>query len=205
MNVENLTRRLFLQGSAGAAFARTGLAGLLAIAESACTARDESAAFATLSVDEAREFEAIAARILPTTDTPGAREAGVIWFMDKAFGSFGAEFYAGAKTGLAEFQSAIAASFPGAQKFSDLDEADQDRYLQTQQDSEFFRLMRTSTILGFFSMNKYGGNRDDIGWKLLGLPSGHAAWQPPFGYYDAEYVSDATATAAPAHGEQHGE
>ncbi|HEX9853379.1 MAG TPA: gluconate 2-dehydrogenase subunit 3 family protein, partial [Woeseiaceae bacterium] len=101
MNVENLTRRVFLQGSAGAAFARTGIAGLLAIAESACTARDDSSAFETLAAAEAREFEAIAARILPTTDTPGAREAGVIWFMDKAFGSFGAEFYAGAQQGLA--------------------------------------------------------------------------------------------------------
>ena len=54
MNEEFLTRRLFLQGSAGAAFARTGLASLLAVAQSACTARDESAAFVTLSSDEAR-------------------------------------------------------------------------------------------------------------------------------------------------------
>ncbi len=205
MNIDYLTRRLFLQGSAGAAFARTGIAGLLAIAESACTARDESAAFATLSVDEAREFEAIAARIMPTTDTPGAREAGVIWFMDKAFGSFDADFYADAKTGLAEFQTAIPESFPGAQKFSDLDEADQDKHLQTQQESEFFRLMRTSTILGFFSMSQYGGNRDDIGWKLLGLPAGHAAWQPPFGYYDAEYAAAAPVTTAQVQGEHHGE
>lgn len=200
MNVDYLTRRLFLQGTAGAAFARTGMAGLLAMAESACTARDESAAFETLSQDEAREFEAIAARILPTTDTPGAREAGVIWFMDKAFGSFGAEWFADAKKGLAEFQEAIPASFPGAGRFSDLDEPDQDRYLQAQQDSEFFQLMRTGTILGFFCMNRYGGNRDDIGWKLLGLSGGHASWQAPFGYYDAEYVSQND-----VQGERHGE
>jgi gluconate 2-dehydrogenase gamma chain len=205
MNIDYLTRRLFLQGSAGAAFARTGIAGLLAIAESACTARDESADFETLSSDEAREFEAIAARILPTTDTPGAREAGVIWFMDKAFGSFGAEYYEDARKGLKEFQAAIPESFPGAQKFSDLDEADQDQYLQTRQDSDFFQLMRSTTIMGFFSMSQYGGNRDDIGWKLLGLTGGHAAWQPPFGYYDAEYVSQTDAAAAPVHGEQHGE
>ncbi len=203
MNVENLTRRLFLQGSAGAAFARTGIAGLLAIAESACTARDEAVAFETLSATEAREFEAIAARILPTTDTPGAREAGVVWFMDKAFGSFGAEFYAEAQKGLAEFQSTIAANFPGAKIFSDLDEGDQDRHLQAGQNSGFFQLMRTVTILGFFSMSKYGGNRDDVGWKLLGLPAGHAAWQPPFGYYDAEYAAEPQAAAVS--GDHHGE
>ena len=200
MNEEFLTRRLFLQGSAGAAFARTGLASLLAVAQSACTARDESAAFVTLSNDEAREFEAIAARILPTTDTPGAREAGVIWFMDKAFGSFGAELYADARKGLADFEASIAAAFPGAGRFSDLDEADQDRYLGTQQDSDFFQLMRTGAIMGFFCMSHYGGNRDDCGWKLLGLDAGHASWQPPFGYYDAEYVSQSG-----VQGERHGD
>lgn len=200
MNGDNLTRRLFLQGSAGTAFARTGIAGLIALAESACTARDEGVAFATLSPAEAREFEAIAARILPSTDTPGAREAGVIRFIDKAFGSFGADYFAFAQEGLASFQATIPDSFPEAQKFTDLGEEDQDRYLQTQQDSEFFGLMRFLTIMGFFSMSKYGGNRNDAGWKLVGLDGPHHAWQPPFGYYDAEYVA-----AAAAAGEQHGE
>jgi len=200
MNGDQLTRRLFLQGSAGTAFARSGIAGLLALAESACTARDQGAAFATLSPAEAREFEAIAARILPATDTPGAREAGVIWFIDKAFGSFGADYYGFAQEGLAAFQAAIPQSFPGAQAFSDLDEDDQDRYLETQQDSEFFGLLRFLTVMGFFSMSQYGGNRDDAGWKLVGLDGQHHGWQPPFGYYDAEYVA-----AAAVSGEQHGE
>jgi hypothetical protein len=191
MSVEHLTRRLFLQSSASTAFARAGLAGLIAIAESACTSRDEAAAFAALTPGEAREFETIAARILPTTDTPGAREAGVIWFMDKAFDSFGADYFGFAKEGMADFQMSIAERFPGAQKFSDLDESDQDKYLHSQEDSEFFGLVRFLTVAGFFSMSKYGGNRDDIGWKLLGLDSQHHGWQPPFGYYDAEYVKEA--------------
>ena len=30
------------------------------------------------------------------------------------------------------------------------------------------------TIFGFFAMSRYGGNRDEIGWKLLGFePSRH--------------------------------
>ncbi|MDH4047202.1 MAG: gluconate 2-dehydrogenase subunit 3 family protein [Gammaproteobacteria bacterium] len=200
MSSDQLTRRLFLQSSAGTAFVRAGIAGLVTIAESACTARDEAAAFTTLSPADAREFEAIASRILPTTDTPGAREAGVIWFMDKTFGTFGAEYLSNAREGLAEFQSPVGGAFPGAQKFSDLDEADQDRHLQTQEDSEFFGLMHFMTVLGFFGMSKYGGNRDDAGWKLLGLDGHHQGWQPPFGYYDAEYVS-----ANRSQGDNHGE
>jgi hypothetical protein len=188
MSVADMTRRLFLQTSAGTAFARTGIAGLIAVAQSACTARDEGAVYATLSQADAREFEAIAARILPTTDTPGAREAGVIWFMDKAFGSFAAPHFGSATEGLSSFQAAISDNFPGAQKFSDLGEDDQDRHLESQQDSPFFGVMRFLTIFGFFSMSKYGGNRDDAGWKLLGLDSHHQGWQPPFGHYDAEYT-----------------
>jgi hypothetical protein len=92
---------------------------------------------------------------------------------------------------MADFQMSIAERFPGAQKFSDLDESDQDKYLHSQEDSEFFGLVRFLTVAGFFSMSKYGGNRDDIGWKLLGLDSQHHGWQPPFGYYDAEYVKEA--------------
>jgi gluconate 2-dehydrogenase gamma chain len=191
MNVDQVTRRLFLQSGAGAAFARTGLTGLIAIAESACTARDESAAFTTLSAADAREFEAIAARIIPATDTPGAREAGVVWFMDKAFGTVDADYFGDAKDGLAAFQTSIASAFTGAQKFSDLDESDQDQYLQSTEDSKFFGMMRFMTIMGFFAMSKYGGNRDDVGWKLLGLDAQHHGWQSPFGYYDAEYMKDA--------------
>lgn len=191
MSVDHLTRRLFLQSGASTVFARVGLAGLAAIAESACTSRDESAAFAALTAADARELEAIAARIIPTTDTPGAREAGVIWFMDKAYDSFDTDYLPGALEGLANFQASIAGAFPGAQKFSDLNEAEQDAYLETQQDSGFFDEIRFMTILGFFAMSKYGGNRDDVGWKLVGLGTQHHGWQPPFGYYDAEYAEGA--------------
>ena len=34
---------------------------------------------------------------------------------------------------------------------------------------EFFELMRKHTLEGFFSEPKHGGNRDSIGWKVLGF------------------------------------
>lgn len=170
----------------GSPLLRTGLPGLMALSASACTARDKTKQFENLNVAEARELDAIAARILPTTDTPGAREAGVIWFMDQSFGSFmkgGVDMVRG---GLAAFQAGIPEAFPGATRFSDLDEDDQDGYLKTQEDTGFFGTVRFLTLAGFFGMSSYGGNRDNVGWKLLGLDGQHA-WQPPFGYYDAEY------------------
>jgi gluconate 2-dehydrogenase gamma chain len=188
---ERVSRRTFLAGSsvlAGASLARTGLPALLAVAQTACTARDEGAAFETLSDAEARELEAIAARILPATDTPGAREAGVVYFFDRSFGSIMQEQLAFARQGLTDFNAGIPAAFPGAGLFSDLDAADQDRYLGAREDTGFFGFMRFMTLAGFFGMSSYGGNRDHVGWQLLGIDPRQHAWQPPFGHYDAEYM-----------------
>jgi gluconate 2-dehydrogenase gamma chain len=186
------SRREFLAGSgglAGASLWRGGLPALLAVSGAACSARDEGAAFAVLSADEGREIEAIAARILPATDTPGAREAGVVWFFDKSFGSVMSDRLDFARGGLAEFEAGVPAEFPGAQRFSDLDESDQDAWLKAQENTPFFGLVHFMTLCGFFGMSSHGGNRDHVGWQLLGFPTEHhTAWQPPFGYYDAQYM-----------------
>ncbi len=47
----------------------------------------------------------------------------------------------------------------------------------------------TSSLAGMFAMPSYGGNRDHVGWSLLGFPHQHA-WQPPFGHYDAQESGD---------------
>ncbi len=189
MNNNGVSRRFFLKGTlASGSAVRLSTPAVLAVIESACSARDESASFEFLSQSEAREFEAIAARILPTTDTPGAREAGVIYFMDQALGSFMQDELESIRGGLARFQAAVSTSFPGAEVFSDLSNADQDEYLKTQDNTDFFGRVHFMTNAGFFGMSSYGGNRDQIGWKLIGFEGHRGAWQPPFGYYDAEYV-----------------
>lgn len=188
---KQLTRRIFLQGSgtiAGSVLARAGLPAFIAAAQSACTAREENAAFENISAAEAREFLAIASRIFPTTDTPGAREAGVIWFIDKTYGSIYAAFLQSDLAALAEFQAGISIAFPGAELFSDLDDSDQDAYLMAHEQTQFFETVRFKTLAGVFAMASYGGNRDDIGWKLLGMDGPPHAWSYPFGYYDAEYM-----------------
>ena len=190
---EELTRRTFLQGSGtfvGSTLMRAGAPAIAAVSQAACTDRDEGAAFETITGAEAREIIAVAARILPTTDTPGATEAGAVYFFDKALGSFFSDQLEFGRMQLAAFQSGIAAAYPGAERFSDLDEADQDAYLKTQEQSPFFQGARILTILGVFCLSKYGGNRDDIGWKLVGMDGPPHAWSYPFGYYDAEYAKE---------------
>ena len=189
MNDKAVGRRDFLRSGvalAGGSWLRYTVPALGTLAQAACSARDEAAAFEILEPGEAREFEAIAARILPETASPGAREAGVIWFFDKSFGSFNASSLETARSGLVEFLAGIDDGVP----FSELDEEAQDAYLGTQDETSFFGLMRYMTICGFFGMSHHGGNRDDIGWKLIGVNPGMRAYESPFGYYDAEYLRD---------------
>ncbi len=191
MTGDGISRRFFLHGTLASGSAlRLSTPAILALSEAAYSAREEGAAFEFLSTSEAKELDAIAARILPTTDTPGAREAGVIYFMDKALGSFMQAELQTIRKELAEFQSAVSVSFPGAEVFSDLSDTDQDKYLRTQERTAFFGRVRSMTIAGFFGMSSYGGNQDQIGWKLIGFEGRRGAWEAPFGYYDAEYMRE---------------
>ena len=151
-----------------------------AIAAAATAARNSNSGFQVLDARNAADFSAIAARIIPTTDTPGATEAGVIHFIDQAF--------AGEMQGSREFAemelAAINAKLDG--RFADLDATTQDKLLHDIEDGDFFALLRVMTIFGFFAMSKYGGNKDMVAWKLIGFDGHHGPWPYPFGHYDAE-------------------
>jgi len=185
----NVSRRHFLQSASslsGIAYLRLTGPVLATIAQAACTAKLESATYRVLGSDEAADFEAIAARIIPATDTPGAIEAGVIHFFDNAFADEMSDRLDAARDGLAAFNSALNNAGLADTRFSDLDIDSQDAFLHTQDTSDFFRLVRLMTIFGFFSMSQYGGNKDHVGWDLIGFEGHHGAWSYPFGYYDAE-------------------
>jgi len=183
------SRRTFLhQGVtvAGVSWARLLTPSLAVLSRTAWAASDDQAPFVTLDRDEATEFEAIVGRILPKTDTAGAKEAGVIYFLDRTFTSFNQPMLVPARAGLQKFQADI----EGAGLFSNLSEIDQDAHLDGQQHTPFFAMMRFLTMCGFFGMSKYGGNKDSIGWELVGMSPDTHVYESPFGYYDAEYMRE---------------
>jgi len=140
----------------------------------------------TLTAAEAAEVDAIANQIVPGGATPGARDARVIYFIDNALGSFFAGQLPAFREGLAEFQSAYAAKNGGA-RFSAAPEAQQTAWLQQVDKTPFFTAVRRLTVLGLLAWPKYGGNHDNLGWKLIGVEDNHS-WSPPFGYYDTDYA-----------------
>ena len=56
--------------------------------------------------------------------------------------------------------------------------------------SDFFTALLAATAAGMFASPEYGGNRDKLGWKLLGFEDRYF-WQQPFGYYDRDEVTHA--------------
>ncbi len=147
--------------------------------------RAETQRFAWFDAATAAEIEAIACQILPDDDTPGAKQAGVIYFIDGALAGYDQDQRELYTRGLAETQARRAAMFPGSSSIAGLANGQQIALLQAIEKTDFFRQVRRHTVLGFFGHPKYGGNRGMAGWKLIGVER-QMQYQPPFGYYDAE-------------------
>jgi gluconate 2-dehydrogenase gamma chain len=142
--------------------------------------------FKTLNNIESKELRAIAARIIPTDETPGAEEAGVIYFIDAVLGDDREDEYARVRLALREIQAISAVKFNAAY-FSDMTAPQQDEVLTQVETTSFFATVRYLTIAGMFSLPEYGGNKDKIGYQLIGFNDAHA-WAPPYGFYDADYA-----------------
>jgi gluconate 2-dehydrogenase gamma chain len=149
----------------------------------------ESGRAATLgffSPDQATEIESVTAQIIPKDDTPGAREAGTIYFIDRALTTFDQDKQASYTQGLKDLRAKTHELFPNAEKLSELNSAQQVQVLTAIEKSAFFAQVRLHTIVGFFANPEYGGNQEKIGWNLIGFED-KFAWEPPFGHYDREY------------------
>lgn len=135
--------------------------------------------------DQAAEVEAIAAQIIPTDDTPGAREARVINFIDRALTTFAKNSQQAYTKGLADVQAQASQLVPGSTKFSALTSEQQIKVLTAMEKTPFFNTVRTHTVIGFFASPVHGGNQGKVGWKLIGYDDS-LNFRAPFGYYDAQ-------------------
>ena len=190
MPAKPISRRSFLKSSStlakGSFIALSAPAILVACQQAEENLGSVEPSFNTLSEIEGKELRAIAARIIPTDETPGAEEAGVIYFIDAVLGDDREEEYAQVRLALREIQTTSALKF-GASFFFELTDQQQDEVLTEMEATPFFATVRYLTIAGMFSLPEYGGNKDKIGYKLIGFNDAHA-WAPPYGFYDADYA-----------------
>jgi gluconate 2-dehydrogenase gamma chain len=194
MDASGTSRRNFLQASGGAlgmAWLAAGWPRIVAAAEHAhamamADTADRSKLL-VLNAAQARDIDAIASQIVPSGATPGAHEAGVVYFIDQIHADHWRAHAPELLSGIADFQQKCAKHHPGVAQFADLGAEEQAAYLRHVERTPFFGGLRFMTLLGLLALPSYGGNADKLGWKLVGFIDQHA-WQPPFGHYDAEYT-----------------
>ena len=205
------TRRKFLVQSAGA----LGLLFLDSltpqlIAQATQHAREASSAgtqaFKFLTPQEAADFDAFAAQIIPSSDgTPGAREAGVVYFADYVLTAINPEQQQDFRGVLAALHAASLKAQPTATSFASLAPEQQITVMKAMEkprgsgdsnngiaaesglggkEAEAFGGLRAMVLTGTFCDPSLHGNRNKVGWSLIGFDD-QSYWAPPFGYYDA--------------------
>jgi gluconate 2-dehydrogenase gamma chain len=139
----------------------------------------DAAPYVNLTAVEAATLEAIVARLIPADASgPGALEAGAARYIDGALGSALAAQRPAYAAGLAALEvyarTSAGASFaelPPERQDAVLTDLEQNRAAGfTPSSAAFFDLVLGHTLEGTFGDPSYGGNRDFIGWELLGYP-----------------------------------
>ncbi len=179
--VTDPSRRSLLRGAGllGAAVAGGSVAAPVAAQDPTDNAIPVREALENLTALEAETLEAATMRILPSDENgPGALEARAVHYMDRCLGSHLRDSNSAYATGLNALHEQALQRHGRA--FAALTGTQQDALLAAMEAGEldgfapdsatFFELIRDHTIEGTFSDPYYGGNRDFIGWDLLGYP-----------------------------------
>jgi gluconate 2-dehydrogenase gamma chain len=195
MHQGEIARRKFLWLSANAisgVWLAAAVGELASGAVLSCAPADRAGAWHTFNDADAAVVDAIAALIIPTDDSPGAREAGVVQFIDRSLDGYARDQRSLFEKGLADLRTRVNAAHPDVDSFVKLDATQQTALLHDLENSksEFFSAMLAATTAGMFANPEYGGNRDKIGWKLIGFDDRYL-WQEPFGYYDRDEIARA--------------
>ncbi len=193
--------------------------------------------------------EAAMARIIPTDDAPGAREAGTVDFVDRYLSGIEYIYARPDGSGFEKLEGRRAAAWQQRvdlarskyvagiteldrlcveqheARFVDLDEDRQDEMLRrieragspaaerawrdtpaiayggpvepalqqtnAEADMDFFNLLVTHTRQGFLADPIYGGNKDHIGWQVIGFPGPASLAEVHTGRYSTlDYFAD---------------
>jgi gluconate 2-dehydrogenase gamma chain len=193
-----ITRRDILKGAGVAAAAAavggavpassstapgTAAPGILAPAAQAPAVAAAREALETLTAQEADLLDLIVARLIPSDALgPGAREARVVRYIDRALGGALSTSREAYRAGLAAFDRYCRMSRGKA--FGELTPIDQDSVLIDVEtgaatgagagfagsSAQFFALVLNHTRQGTFGDPYYGGNANFVGWDLISYP-----------------------------------
>ena len=150
-----------------------------------------------LTRTEARTLEAIAERIFPKTDTPGAVEAGALDYINLALAGDYAKLLPLYRRGLRAVDRHARRKL-GA-KFMHLDAEQKDVILADfeagevsdfKPAAEFFKTVRYHVLEGVFCEPQYGGNKGMMGWRLVNFPGQQVRLSRPLHQRARGFASD---------------
>jgi gluconate 2-dehydrogenase gamma chain len=123
-----------------------------------------------LTVDEARTLATICDQIVPADDFPSASQAGVLDYIDRQLIRHYRKHQASYRRGLEQAEAMSRSRF--GRDLAGLSSQQQFEIAAAieQQEPEFFALVRSHTMEGYYGSPRHGGNRDAVSWKMLGLP-----------------------------------
>jgi gluconate 2-dehydrogenase gamma chain len=140
------------------------------------------------NAQDAATVAALTERLMPgAPGKPGARDAGVLNYIDLALSGAYAELQEFYRRGLSQLDAYCRKTYN--EPFVRMDSSKQDEVITALEQGkatgftwptaqEFFNTVRTHTIEGLFADPVYGGNKDFAGWRLVGFPGGQAVYTP---------------------------
>jgi gluconate 2-dehydrogenase gamma chain len=164
-----ITRRKFIQVTTAAA------AGSMV----GCTMKKSPWRFFTL--EEGQTVAAICERLIPADQDPGAMDAGVVNFIDLQLMGPYKRYRASYRLGIKGIEETSLRMF--GHRFTEVSPEKQDEVLK-QVDAggavgeawkdlsakDFFSMILSHTMQGFYGDPRHGGNRGRVSWQMLDLP-----------------------------------
>jgi gluconate 2-dehydrogenase gamma chain len=195
MNEHDASRRKFLRGAAAVAGAGIVPEALVQGHEQDNKSKPEANApphpqsngeglGAFLNRDEAATVAVFTERLMPgAPGKPGARDAGVLNYIDLALAGAYAELQDFYRRGLAQLDQYCRKTY--REPFVRLSAGQQEAVITAIEEGKateftwptaqaFFNTLRTHTMEGMFADPVYGGNKDFAGWRLVGFPGAQA-------------------------------
>lgn len=143
---------------------------------------------AFLNDEDSATVAAFTERLMPgAPGKPGARDAGVLNYIDLALSGAYADQQDFYRRGLAQLDAYCMTTYK--RSFTRLDTAQQDEVIAALEEGKaggftwptapaFFNTLRTHTMEGMFADPLYGGNRNFAGWRLVGFPGAQPEFTP---------------------------
>jgi gluconate 2-dehydrogenase gamma chain len=122
-----------------------------------------------LSNVQARTLTAICDQIIPADNFPSASQAGALTYIDKQLIRHFRRHQDAYREGLEQAETISRKRF--GRELAELTAPQQFEVVSAleQQHPDFFNLVRSHTLQGYYGSPRHGGNRNAVSWRMLGL------------------------------------